>query len=178
MKRSHVASVLLSLATHTTAQHLESYNFPGYGFAWYDPPCAFACWSALSSATLSCTSTDHSHSSSHHASPTTPECQANDTALLTSVAYCMNEFCPDDVTAMKREEFWGLRMLDTTGTVRAKWTYGQALAEVVEVPREVFNSSSEEVLGQTVRVDRDVFGLNNRFNVLFDHVEMLQSKYA
>jgi hypothetical protein len=62
--------------------------------------------------------------------------------------------------------------------VRAKWTYGQALAEVVEVPREVFNSSSEEVLGQTVRVDRDVFGLNNRFNVLFDHVEMLQSKYA
>ena len=167
-----------ALAGISVAQHLESYKFPGYGFAWYDPSCGFACWSALSSATLSCTSTDHSGGGGHHSSMTSPDCQANDTALLTSVAYCMNQFCPDDVSAAKREEFWGLRMLDTTGTIQAKWSYGRALTEVQDRPTVFFNSSSTEVLNQTVLVDPDVFGLNNRFNVLFDHVEALQSKYA
>lgn len=90
----------------------------------------------------------------------------------------MNQFCPDDVSAAKREEFWGLRMLDTTGTIQAKWSYGRALTEVQDRPTVFFNSSSTEVLNQTVLVDPDVFGLNNRFNVLFDHVEALQSKYA
>jgi hypothetical protein len=90
----------------------------------------------------------------------------------------MNQFCPDTVSNAKREEFWALRMLDTTGAVQAKWSYGQSLMEVQEEPTTFFNSSSTEVLNQTVLVDADVFGVNNRFNVLFDDVEALQSKYA
>lgn len=69
-------------------------------------------------------------------------------------------------------------MLDTTGLVKGKSTYGGVLAEVIERPSEGFNSTSQEVLSQTVRVDKDSFGLNNQFNVLFDDVEALPSKPA
>jgi hypothetical protein len=69
-------------------------------------------------------------------------------------------------------------MLDTTGTIRAKWTYGAALAQVQEPPTIEFNASSTDVLNQTVLVNKDAYGLNNRFNVLFDNIEMLQARHA
>ncbi|PIA94130.1 Ferric reductase transmembrane component 4 [Cercospora beticola] len=111
-------------------------------------------------------------------SMTSPQCQANDTALLTSLAYCMKEHCPADVTAADIEDYWGSRMLDTTGTVQAKWTYGEALAQVTEPPTAVFNSSSEDVLNQTVLAPKSTYEVNNRFNILFDHLEALQARYA
>ena len=171
--------LLAGLAAYATAQHLTSYSFPGYGFSWYAPACANACWSVLSGATLSCSAMDHSgHTGGHMMSKTSPECQAGDTALLTSVAYCMAQYCPDKVTPAQREDYWRMRMLDTTGTVRAKWTYGAALAQVQKPPTVEFNKSSMEVLNQTVLVNSDAYGVNNRFNILFDHIEMLQARYA
>lgn len=94
------------------------------------------------------------------------------------MAYCMAQNCPDEVTLAQREDYWRMRMLDTTGTVRAKWTYGAALAQVQEPPTVEFNKSSEDVLNQAVLVNKDAYGLNNRFNVLFDQIEMLQARYA
>jgi len=173
--------LLAWLAAHATAQHLTSYSFPGYGFAWYAPACANACWSVLSGATLSCSEMmDHSgNMGGHMMAMTSPECKAGDTALLTSMAYCMAQNCPDSVTPAQREDYWRMRMLDTTGTVRAKWTYGEALAQVQEPPTVEFNASSTDVLlNQTVLVNKDAYGLNNRFNVLFDHIEMLQARYT
>ncbi|KAJ4982878.1 ferric-chelate reductase [Stagonosporopsis vannaccii] len=171
--------LLLDLIAYTTAQHLESYSFPGYGFSWYSPPCSYACWSALSSATLLCTEADHSAGTTgHHMSMTSPECQASDTALLTSLAYCMSENCPPDVTAADIEDYWGSRMLDTSGTVKAKWTYGEALAQVLEMPTAEFNISSEDVLDHTVLAPKDTYDANNQFNILFDHIEALQARYT
>jgi hypothetical protein len=163
-----------------SAQHLDSYKFPGYGFSWYAPACAKACWSVLSGATLSCTEMDHTGGMGGMmmSSTTSAACQAGDTALLTSMAYCISQNCPDSVTPAQREDYWRMRMLDTTGTVRAKWTYGAALAQVQESPTIVFNKSSTNVLTETVLANQDAYNLNNRFNILFDHIEMLQARYA
>jgi hypothetical protein len=170
--------LLAVLVAQATAQHLTSYSFPGYGFSWAAPACGYACWSVLSVATLSCTPMDHSGDmGGHMMSMTSPECQASDSALLTSVAYCMSQNCPEDVTPAQREDYWRARMLDTTGTVRAKWTYGEALAQIQGVPTVEFNKSSEEVLSQTVLANKETYDINNRFNILFDHIEMLQTRY-
>lgn len=114
----------------------------------------------------------------HMMSMTSPECQANDTALLTSMAYCMAQNCPESVTPAEREDYWRMRMLDTTGTVRPKWTYGEALSQVENAPTLEFNKTSHDVLNHTVLADKESWAINNRFNILFDHIEMLQARYT
>lgn len=168
--------LLAALAAHAAA---ISYKFPGYGFSWYAPACTNACWSVLSGATLSCSKMDHSGDMGDDMmSMTSPECQAGDSALLTSVAYCIAQNCPEEVTPAQREDYWRMRMLDATGTVRAKWTYGEAVGQVKEPPTVEFNKSSMDVLNQTVLVNKDAYGMNNRFNLLFDHIEKLQARYT
>jgi hypothetical protein len=51
----------------------------------------------LSSTTMSCTKMDHfGGMGSYMMSMTSPECQAGDTALLTCIAYCTAQNCPDE----------------------------------------------------------------------------------
>ena len=78
---------------HEALAHLTSSHFPGYGFKWYSLVCGNACHDAIASATLSCTSMDHSSGHSGMSMTTTPDCYASDSAFLTTLALCMNTTC-------------------------------------------------------------------------------------
>ncbi|KAF2841328.1 hypothetical protein M501DRAFT_989858 [Patellaria atrata CBS 101060] len=159
------------------AAHLTSYKFPGYGFSWYDPACGFACNNAISSAPLSCTSTEHGHS--HHGSgPTSPECYASDSAYLTTLAYCIKSNCdPAKVPTWKREKYWATKVI-SGASVAPKWDYSRALEEIIEEPTVEYNSSSGAVLNETMLVPMASYDMNYKFNVMFDHIEMLQARYV
>lgn len=173
MKTTTLAA-LLSILRPTVA-HIESFYLPGYGFAWYDPSCAFACYNALSGAPLECTSMDHSGGHSHGAGPTSSECRANDEPFLTTLAYCMKEHCDDaGVSVWRRERFWNDHVTGDE-SVSPRWDYSEALALIQEPPVVVFNAS--EVLNQTALLPEASYAMQNNFNVMFDYIESLQSKY-
>ncbi|KAF3935739.1 hypothetical protein ABW19_dt0209415 [Dactylella cylindrospora] len=168
--------LLLSLSGTCLAAHLQSYYFPGYGFAWYNPVCGFACYNSISGATLSCTSTDHSGGHSHGSGPTTPECRAGDTAFLTTLAYCMNITCnAENLPTWKREEFWSTKVTGDEA-VLPKWDYTTALAMIVGEPTTLFNSSL--TLSETVIVPEATLEMQTKFMRMFDYIEMLQARYA
>jgi hypothetical protein len=168
--------LVLSSIIHLSLASLKSSYLPGYGFSWYDPVCGFACKNAISSAALSC-SAKESHHHSHGPGPTSPECYAGDTAYLTTIAYCMNMTCdPIGVSTWQREKFWATKLIEEA-VVPPKWDYSTALGEVNGRPTLEFNSSSEDVLNQTVSVSKETYEMQSRFMVLFDYIESLQSKY-
>lgn len=168
-----VSSVLVRF----TFAHLTSNKFPGYGFAWYAPSCGWACYNAISGAILACTEMDHSGSDhSGMTMSTSGDCRAGDTPFLTTLAYCMKTYCDDRTPVWKREKYWGEQATGGMG-VPAKWTYSQALAEIIDKPTAEFNASSEDPLGETVVVPKETYEIQNVFNERFDHMEMLQARY-
>jgi hypothetical protein len=167
--------VSASFSVTVFAMSASESAFPGYGFSWYGPVCGYACNAALANAMLSCTEMDHSMDHMGMSmGMTTPECRASDTSFLTTLAYCMNTTC--DIPIWKREKFWANQ---ATGdeTVPPKWTYEQALAEIKGKPTVVFNQSSEDVLDGTQIVNQETYGIQARFMVMFDYIEMLQARY-
>ena len=162
-------AVALAILTQNAFAHLRSQHFPGYGFGWYDPPCAFACEDALSAAPLSCTDVETGSSS--------PECRATNVPFLTSLAYCMQQNCDADSTpAWQRELFWHDKMTGDVSVV-PMMDYATALMLVNGTPTVEFNSSSEDVLNTTVLVPDTAYLMQYKFNVMFDHIEMLQARY-
>jgi hypothetical protein len=173
MATTMIALAILAIANPARA-HIESFKLPGYGFSWYSPPCAFACYNALSSAMLECTSMDHSGGHSHGSGPTSPECRAGDTAFLTTLAYCMDSNCDADTPTWKREQFWSMRVTGDEA-VLPKWDYSVALEEIAGTPTVVYNSS--ELLNQTVLLAQETYDMQYNFNIMFDQIEGLQSRY-
>lgn len=168
---------LFSLIRQALA-HIQSPYFPGYGFSWYDPVCGFACYNAISSAPLSCTSMDHSTGHSHGSGMTSPECRASDIAFLTTLAYCLNSTCdPVEVPTWQREKFWATRVTGSAD-VLPKWDYSRALEEVDGEPIAKFNASSGNILNETMLVTAESYEMQSRFMVMFDYLEMLQARYS
>jgi hypothetical protein len=167
-----------------TQSHLVSNNFPGYGFAWYDPNCGFSCYNAVSSTLLSCPSTgstggdsmDMSMDMDMTSEVPTPACQAQNLPFLETIAYCMSTRCGADVPVWKREEFWATKLIsDAT----PKWTYSESLAELGNsTPTMVYDSSAGEVMAMPMVITDADFEMQFKFNRLFDHLEMLQARYA
>ncbi|KAK5660439.1 hypothetical protein OQA88_12983 [Cercophora sp. LCS_1] len=105
----------------------------GYGFTPYDPLCAESCLRSLSSYMLACSpaSDDHSHS---HMSSTPPECYADDTPFLTSVAWCFHSRCASfNIPVSKLQRFWE-QSVTGTPKVAPKWPYSVALANITSPP--------------------------------------------
>lgn len=99
-----------------------------------DPACAFGCTGSLAGFALACSTEDHnSDGGGHgHGSPivTTSSCRAGDEPYLTTVAWCISTKCaPFGVPVSRLEEVWEL---EVTGdpSVRAKWSYTEALLNV------------------------------------------------
>jgi len=114
----------------------------------------------------------------HGSGPTSPECFASDTAYLTTLAYCMSTRCDSiEVPIWQRERFWSTKVTGDA-TVLSKWDYTRALEEVMERPTVEFNSSSENVLSQTMLVSDTDYEMQSRFMVSFDYLEALQPKYS
>lgn len=99
-----------------------------------DPACAFGCTGSLAGFALACSTEDHSSDGGGHGhgSPivTTSSCRAGDEPYLTTVAWCISTKCaPFGVPISRLEEVWEL---EVTGdpSVRAKWSYTEALLNV------------------------------------------------
>jgi hypothetical protein len=172
--------LILSLVANSSLAHVEDSHFPGTGFHWYDSVCGYACYNALASAALSCSSEGS----------TSVACQASDSDFLKSLAYCMDSACDvDNVSIWEREKFWaatfmpmkdeeamhGMVMGDTSGL--PVWGYTDALSQVSEAPVLVFNSRSKDVFNQTMLVSKADYEKQSRFIIMFDHLEALQAKY-
>ncbi|KAH8725772.1 ferric reductase like transmembrane component-domain-containing protein [Phaeosphaeriaceae sp. PMI808] len=133
----------------------------------YDPYCAMFCLRSLSSLMLGCSS--GGEHVGMHAMMTSTSCWASDTPYLTSLAWCMHEKCAaDNIPNSKLEWFWEH---ETTGqqsagvkTVKPKWSYAEALAEVKSKPTFQLRRGDTE-LNATALVSPETY--KAQWNVLF-----------
>ncbi|KAG9234981.1 ferric reductase like transmembrane component-domain-containing protein [Amylocarpus encephaloides] len=149
----------------------------GYGIDMYKPSCAFACRAAIASAPLSCSDVGDSHGMSHHGSGmTSPECRASDTSFLTTLAWCIKSTCASyNIDTWKLEKYWREK---TTGdmAVAAKWTYGEATQQVVEIPKEELGEDT--TLNMTVLVPHDSWLVQKLTMEYFEGAETTHSRYG
>jgi len=108
---------------------------------------------------------------------TSPECYANNIAYLTTLALCMRENCdPATVPVWQREKYW---ITSVTGhdAIVPKWDYSEALAQITELPTAEYNSTSEDMLVETMLVPPAAYETQYTFNIMFDHLEKIQASY-
>ncbi|RYP64310.1 hypothetical protein DL771_008812 [Monosporascus sp. 5C6A] len=174
MKLQFPLLILASLVSTTLGGGLI-----GYGQWWYDPKCCYSCRGIISSAPLDChDASTHSmdmEMDMHGPSRTAP-CIAENDAFLTTLAYCIDSACQaDNVPTWKIEKYWAEQ---ATGdpAIPAKWTYGEALAQVTRPPSRVWESG--EVLNYTALLSTSDYEYQRSFNDLFDWEEAVQSTYV
>ncbi|KAH7036005.1 uncharacterized protein B0I36DRAFT_421557 [Microdochium trichocladiopsis] len=151
------ALALLAVSPSACAQLLV-----GYGNSPYNPLCAEACLRSFSSLQLDCEflsannddQPDHSgsgHSRRHAMMDTTPECFANNTPFLTSVAWCMSTKCAEQsgVPDSLVQHYWEYWITGTKGAVPPKWSYAEALAAVDPAPPVAELEPSNMMLNET-----------------------------
>ena len=121
----------------TTANAYSQYGLTGLPANSYDPVCATACLRSFYTMILSCSA--GGQTIGMVTQPTSTECYAENTAFLTSIAWCTHVQCEERKPPADLLEYWWDMQITgqkTAGarTVPAKWTYGQALAQVTEEP--------------------------------------------
>jgi hypothetical protein len=174
--------LFLLSAIPVARSHLTSNKFPGYGFEWYNPNCGFSCYNAVSSTRLACPATDSTDGHSMGmdmdmaSGAPTPGCQAQSLPFLETIAYCMRTRCSADVAVWEREEFWATKLISD---MVPKWTYSETLVALGNsTPAMVYNASSTEVMTMPMVISDADYEKQFDFNRLFDHIEMLQARYA
>ncbi|KAL6912475.1 hypothetical protein FSST1_010235 [Fusarium sambucinum] len=159
------------LVTQAAASGIE-----GYGLTSYDPLCAETCLRSLSSLSLSCSEHGDGHGHMMMAMITTPACRANDTAFLTSTAWCLSVKCADQ-HASKLEAYWEGWVTGSKDVV-PKWTYSEALAEIDTRPPSYHIADTDMSLNETSVVNPNTY--LKQWNVL-GHVKReitLESTYG
>jgi len=144
----------------------------------YNPNCAYACRSVFSSAMLACSGHDHGGGGHHGGGATTPECRAGDTPWLTSLAYCINATCTDDIAPWKLEKYWAD---ECTGekAVWPKWSYHEALAQVEQAPTEKLSEEDEmPVLNFTASYNEETWEFYRGTLKAFAEAETNHSKWC
>ncbi|KAK1621894.1 ferric reductase like transmembrane component-domain-containing protein [Colletotrichum phormii] len=150
----------------------------GYGQSWYDPTCAYACRAVIGSAPLDCpddSSMDMGGMDMHGSSPMAP-CIAENIPFLSTLAYCMNSYCPAfGVSASKLEAYW-TDQATGDATMPPKWTYGAVLANITQPPNRTFETG--DTLNYTALISDIDFSYQYDFDVFFDWEEAIQSTYV
>jgi hypothetical protein len=105
------------------------------GFTFYDPYCAHGCFRSFSGFTLSCFTilSPGGHTTAESAAHNLALCRASDFPYLSSIAWCINLYCPNDVLASTIETFWETEI---TGDVKVlpEWSYGEVMANITQPP--------------------------------------------
>jgi len=153
-------------------------KFYGLGNSFTNPtgPCAFACRASIASAPLACSGTGDGGGHSHGAPPTSPQCRGNDSAFLTTLAFCIDQKCrPEGVQVATLEKYWALQ---TTGdpSVQPKWGYTEALMQVTAKPNSTYQYG--EMLNSTLSVSEETYGMQATFMAVFDRVTARESQYT
>ncbi|KAF2271448.1 ferric reductase transmembrane component 4 [Westerdykella ornata] len=158
----------------------RSFALIGYGIQMYKPNCAFACRSSFESAMLICSTDEHAHGAHNHGTgPTPPDCRANDTPWLTTLAYCINSKCAD-VAPWRLEEYWAD---ECTGdpNVQPKWTYAETLVELAkngEPTRELDMEEEMPLLNFTARYNEASWEQYRGTLFHFEYAETIHSRYG
>ncbi|RXG42016.1 hypothetical protein VDGE_07588 [Verticillium dahliae] len=141
----------------------------------YKLPCAFACNGAISNNALSCSSMMEMEGMDDMPA-TTPECRANDTSFLTTLAWCFKSKCAEfNVPVSKLQKFWEE---EATGepTAPPKWSYPAALQSIQEAPTKILTMhDSLNLIALTSEEDWDV-----QFKILsyFEREEVIHARYG
>lgn len=162
----------------------SAHAFIGISIEMYNPSCAFACRTIISSAMLDCPSDhgmDHGgHRKRHgHTSSVTPACRAVSVPFLTTLAYCINEKCYPEYNPPKSKIEWYFAERatgDSDRKLEPMWSYGEALAAVNGTPTAMY-SREEMVLNETMLVDRDEWLAEKESMEWFWWQETLNSRY-
>jgi hypothetical protein len=145
--------ILIPLATSTGPVPVHHSGLAEInGFTFYKPYCAHGCFRYFSSFSLPCSSviSPGGHTTANEAAHNLAICRASNWPYLSSIAWCIHEFCPEDVGASTIEEF---RETEITGDVNvlSESSYGEVLANTTTTPAKVANESNvNAVLNTTV----------------------------
>jgi hypothetical protein len=108
------------------------------GFTFYDPYCAHGCFRSFSGFTLSCSTifSPDGNTTAESAAHNLAVCRASDFPYLSSIAWCIHLYCPDDVRASAIETFW---KTEITGDINIlpEWSYGEVTANITQPPTMV-----------------------------------------
>ncbi|GKT57100.1 ferric-chelate reductase [Colletotrichum tofieldiae] len=146
----------------------------GYGIEMFDPPCAFACRDAISSATLSCSTVSSDDMAGMVM--TDGECYATDDAFLGTLAWCVASRC-EEIPEWKLEKYWKDNVAGAAAVQPdPKVTYQQALAKVNGTPAAVYVATGP--LNETSLVSQELWYAAYNTDVVFEGQESMQAKYG
>ena len=163
-------AILLQI-DHALAQNVGT-GLMGYGKTAYDPLCAESCLRSLTSLMLPCSIMT---GGGHMGMYTPPDCRANNTAFLTSTAWCLADKCSHEKESVI-QDYWE-KHVTGSAQVPAKWSYFEALGEVDPKPPRYQLSNVDMQLNEPSLVDPDVF--LRQWNVLgaVYHEMVMESRY-
>jgi hypothetical protein len=127
------------------------------GFTFYNRYCGHGCFRCFSPYELACSNfvAEGGHTTGDETARHLAQCRSSNLPFLTSVAWCMHQYCRAHVTASRREKFWETSL---TGIVDIppKWSYGEVLANITEPPTMMMTSAND-VLNTTMVTTADNF---------------------
>ncbi|EGY16424.1 ferric reductase transmembrane component 3 [Verticillium dahliae VdLs.17] len=138
-------------------------------------PCAFACNGAISNNALSCSSMMEMEGMDDMPA-TTPECRANDTSFLTTLAWCFKSKCAEfNVPVSKLQKFWEE---EATGepTAPPKWSYPAALQSIQEAPTKIL--TMHDSLNLTVLTSEEDWDVQFKILSYFEREEVIHARYG
>jgi len=144
----------------------------------YESFCASGCFRAFSSASLEC-STIYSpggHTASNMAAHSLALCRASYIPFLSTVAWCIHSYCPDDVRASTIEHFWETQITGDT-EVLPQWTYGAVLANITKPPTMMLKNKSS-ILNMTMMTTFENFETNQLTLYYYYRETVLESYYG
>ncbi|KAF1813119.1 ferric reductase transmembrane component 4 [Eremomyces bilateralis CBS 781.70] len=142
----------------------------------YDPVCASACGRTIQKFPLVCST--HGKGDHHGGGPmsTTPECRANDTSYLTTLAYCMKSKCaPSNIEAWRLEQWWWEKST-TDKSVHPVMDYEETLATVRKEPTRV--PKKEDTLDFTGLITDASWKIETMAELYFEEQETLHARYG
>ncbi|KAL6400342.1 hypothetical protein AUP68_16041 [Ilyonectria robusta] len=148
-----------SLATAAALLVASAQGSPllGYGSYNYDTPCFYACNNAIPTS-LNCPEyAELSEGELAFAYPSAT-CFGNDTAYLTSIAWCIKEHCDESVKIWEVEKFWAEDLFygSTEPGVVIRYTYSEAIEEV-DTKNPPQPMGTDLVLNRTISLTDDEY---------------------
>lgn len=165
-------------------QGRDGHGLIGYGIKMYNPPCAFACRAAISSAPLNCSTYEGEMShgmagmsmSDHEMATTSVECYASDDLFLQTLAWCISTRC-QDIPTWELEKYWSLNEPgNKQGQPDPRLTYQQALSKVSTPPTKLF--SAMDALNTTAVVPESVHQAQMQTLFTFETNESTHERYG
>jgi len=135
LPRLCLAAVWAGTLVAPVLSYVQTQALVGFGLYTYDPMCGEVCLRSFQGYMLGCSVMAHDGGGHMMGmASTSPQCYGNDSAYLSSVAYCMSVKCLEwDIKPSKRESFWEEQV---TGhpDIPPKWSYAEALANANPLP--------------------------------------------